>query len=161
MKPVFFWFTILDECIFLFCNLRVYKRGFLSLNWGILEITTASLIIAPVLRSWHCVPCSVDLIKLNEPNYFSLFCTNVFKLALLHSWLCCSSGMIYLGCIFIWQYLGKMTEALPKSMYVLFIASHLPTRLAALSKETRFVWSVRTNCYLWRCYFLGACKLIA
>lgn len=68
--------------------------------------------------------------------------------------------MIYLVCIFIWQYLGKMTEALPKSMYVLFIASHLYTRLATLSKETRFVWSVLTNCYLWRCYFLGACKLL-
>lgn len=117
------------------------------LKLGMLDIVTASLIISPILKSWHCVPCSVDFAKLNEPDSFSLFYTNVFKLLFLHSWLCCSSVMIYLGCIFIWEYLGKVTEASPKSVYILFITSRLSTKLAPLSK-TRFVWWVLTNCNL-------------
>lgn len=112
--PRLMWFFYFVTWGFLLCV--VFKPG-------ILEITAASLIIYPVLKSWHCVPCSVDLAKLNEPNSLSVFCMNVFKLAFLDSWLCYSSVMIYLGCVFVCWYLGKVTEASPKSMYILLIAS--------------------------------------
>lgn len=159
MKTVFCWFTILDLCVF-FCFVTWGFLLWIVLKLGMLESTTF-LIESPILKSWHCVACSVDFAQLNEPISFTLFCTNVLKLLFLYSWLCCSSVVIYLGDIFLWEYVGKATEASLKSMYILFITSRLSTRLAPLSKETRFLWSVLTHCSLWGSYFLGACKLIA